>query len=87
MNMVLKAVSQIVLFNEVNHRADLNGDGWQDFYMVLWAGDRPNWNGHPNSYVYAWLNDGDGNFILSNDLFEGNPCFAGTECSSSNHNN
>ena len=35
--------------------------------------------------MYAWLNDGDGNFILSNDLFpEGNPCFAGTECSSSN---
>ena len=67
------------------HRADLNGDGWQDFYMVLWAGDHSELEWAPNSYVYAWLNDGDGNFIYSNDLFpEGNPCFAGTECSSSN---
>ena len=47
MNMVLKAVSQNSFIQRGHvHRADLNGDGWQDFYMVLWAGDHSNWNGH-----------------------------------------
>ena len=61
-------------------KADLNGDGWQDFYMALWTGnDRLEFE--PNSYLFAFLNDGDGNFVLSNDLFpEGNPCFRGAEC-------
>lgn len=61
-------------------RADLNGDGWQDFYMALWTGnDRLEFE--PNSFLFAFLNDGDGNFVLSNDLFpEGNPCFRGSDC-------
>lgn len=61
-------------------KADLNGDGWQDFYMALWIGnDRLEFE--PNSYLFAFLNDGDGNFVLSNDLFpEGNPCFRGEDC-------
>ena len=68
-------------------RADLNGDGWQDFYLVLWAGDHDKLEFAPNSYVYAWINDGDGNFILDNDIFaDGNPCVAGTNCNSATHN-
>ena len=61
-------------------RADLNGDGWQDFYMTLWVGhDKLEFA--PNSILFAFLNDGAGNLILSNDLFpEGNPCFRGSEC-------
>ena len=61
-------------------KADLNGDGWQDFYMALWTGN-DKLQFEPNSYLFAFLNDGDGNFVLSNDLFpEGNPCFRGAEC-------
>ena len=61
-------------------RADLNGDGWQDFYLANWVGnDRSEFE--PDSMLFAFLNDGDGNFILSNDLFpEGNPCFRGSGC-------
>ena len=69
-------------------RADLNGDGWQDFYLVMWAGDHNELDWAPTSYVFAFLNDGDGNFILSNELFpEGNPCFAGTECTNTTTHN
>ena len=68
-------------------KADLNGDGWQDFYLVMWTGDHDQLEFAPNSYVFAFLNDGDGNFILDNDIFaDGNPCIAGTDCNSATHN-
>ena len=61
-------------------RADLNGDGWQDFYMALWTGnDRLEFE--PNSFLFAFINERDGTFSLNNDLFpEGNPCFRGADC-------
>ena len=68
-------------------RADLNGDGWQDFYLVMWAGDHDELIWEPDSLVFAFLNDGDGNFILSQELFpEGNPCFRGQNCVNAGHN-
>ena len=71
-------------------RADLNGDGWQDFYLALWVGDHMELDFEPDSRVLAFINDGDGNFIIRDDLFpEGNPCLAGSssECSNlSEHN-
>ena len=61
-------------------RADLNGDGWQDFYMVNTVGNN-RYEMTPNAMLFAFLNDGDGNFVLSNDLFpEGNPCIKGEDC-------
>ena len=61
-------------------RADLNGDGWQDFYMVNTVGNN-RYELNPNAMLFAFLNDGDGNFVLSNDLFpEGNPCIKGEDC-------
>ena len=42
------------------YRADLNGDGWQDFfYMEHWEGSR---DAQPNSYLWAFYNDGNGQF-------------------------
>ena len=68
-------------------RADLNGDGWQDFYLINWTGDHGKLEFTPDSYVFAFINDGDGNFILDNDIFaDGNPCVAGTNCNSATHN-
>lgn len=69
-------------------RADLNGDGWQDFYMVLWAGDHIALEFAPKSTLLAFVNDGDGNFILRDDLFPaGNPCLVGsdTDCNVAEH--
>jgi hypothetical protein len=41
-------------------RADLNGDGWQDFFYVeAWEGSR---DAQPNSYLWAFINDGLGQF-------------------------
>ncbi len=55
--------------------ADLNGDGMMDFYTL------PYFNGDteyiPEAYLMAFINDGDGNFILSNDIFEGSTCLYG----------
>ena len=41
-------------------RADLNGDGWEDFfYSEMWEGSRDT---QPNSYLWAFYNDGNGHF-------------------------
>ena len=68
-------------------RADLNGDDWQDFYLVMWSGDHDELEFAPDSLVFAFVNDGDGNFILKQDLFpDGNPCFRGSDCNNAQHN-
>ena len=42
------------------YRADLNGDGWEDFfYQEAWEGSR---DAQPNSYLWAFYNDGNGQF-------------------------
>ena len=42
------------------YRADLNGDGWEDFfYMEHWEGSRDD---QPNSHLWAFYNDGTGQF-------------------------
>lgn len=49
------------------HRADLNGDGYQDFlYEGGFEGDRDDM---PRSYLHAFLNDGFGHFIYSPEIF------------------
>ena len=56
------------------HRADLNGDGHQDFYYEgFFEGDRDDM---PRSYLHAFLNDGSGHFVYSPELFAGgsSPC-------------
>lgn len=56
------------------HRADLNGDGHQDFYYEgFFEGDRDDM---PRSYLHAFLNDGNGHFVYSPELFAGgsSPC-------------
>ncbi|MBM38506.1 MAG: hypothetical protein CMO97_05475 [Woeseia sp.] len=58
----------------VVHRADLNGDGHQDFYYEgFFEGDREDM---PRSYLHAFLNDGNGHFVYSPELFAGgtSPC-------------
>ena len=41
-------------------RADLNGDGWEDFfYEEKWEGSRDD---QPNAYLWAFYNDGNGQF-------------------------
>ena len=58
----------------VVHRADLNGDGHQDFYYEgFFEGDRDDM---PRSYLHAFLNDGNGHFVYSPELFAGgtSPC-------------
>ena len=41
-------------------RADLNGDGWEDFfYSGMWEGSRDD---QPNSYLWAFYNMGNGQF-------------------------
>ena len=58
----------------VVHRADLNGDGHQDFfYEGFFEGDREDM---PRSYLHAFLNDGNGHFVYAPELFAGGsaPC-------------
>ena len=58
----------------VVHRADLNGDGHEDFfYEGFFEGDRESM---PNSYLHAFINDGNGHFVYSPDIFAGgiSPC-------------
>jgi len=56
-----------------NHRpaavleSDINGDGHKDFYLVEWIhGTR---NAAPNDQVFAFINDGNGHFKLSPNVF------------------
>jgi len=55
--------------------ADLNGDGHMDFYLM------PLINGDtefiPESRLMAFINDGNGHFKLSNEIFEGSNCLYG----------
>jgi len=54
------------------HRADLDGDGHEDFYYEdFFEGNRDDM---PRSYLHAFLNDGNGHFIYSPDIFEGSTC-------------
>tara|TARA_B100001964_G_scaffold120668_1_gene134042 strand:- start:1190 stop:3202 length:2013 start_codon:yes stop_codon:yes gene_type:complete len=58
----------------VVHRADLNGDGHEDFYYEgAFEGDR---EFTPNQYLNAFINDGNGHFVNSPDIFAGgtSPC-------------
>ena len=42
------------------YKADLNGDGWEDFfYQEAWEGSRDD---QPNSYLWAFYNTGNGQF-------------------------
>ena len=69
------------------HRAEINGDGIQDFYVTINVGHDKN-TFKPGDYVFAFLNDGDGNFILSTDIFpDGIPCMRGSAegCNDSEH--
>ncbi len=53
-------------------RADLNGDGHQDFYYEgHFGGARDDM---PRSYLHAFLNDGNGHFNYAPELFEGSTC-------------
>lgn len=54
------------------HRADLNGDGHEDFYYEgFFEGDRTDM---PRSYLHAFLNDGNGHFNYAPDIFSGSTC-------------
>ena len=54
------------------HRADLNGDGHEDFYYEgFFEGDRTDM---PRSYLHAFLNDGNGHFNYAPELFSGSTC-------------
>ena len=63
--------------------ADLNGDGMMDFYIM------PYFNGDteyvPESNLMAFINDGNGHFILSNDIFEGSTCLYGGSSNAHEH--
>jgi hypothetical protein len=69
------------------HRGEINGDGFEDFYVTINVGhDKLSFK--PGDYVFAFLNDGDGNFILSTDIFpDGIPCMRGSaeDCNDSEH--
>lgn len=53
--------------NAVWFEADLNGDGHVDMFSVgNYAGIEP-WN--PEGLLMAWINDGEGHFILSPEIF------------------
>ena len=55
-------------------RADINGDGWEDFYYVeAWEGSRDD---QPEAHLMAFLNNGNGQFRYSPDVFAGgiSPC-------------
>lgn len=53
-------------------RADLNGDGHEDFYYEgAFGGARDDM---PRSYLHAFLNDGNGHFNYAPELFEGSTC-------------
>lgn len=69
------------------HRAELNGDGFEDFYVTINVGHDKN-TFKPGDYVFAFINDGHGNFILSTDIFpDGIPCLRGSaeNCNDSEH--
>jgi len=54
------------------HRADLNGDGHEDFFVEdFWQGDRAD---RPQAFLHAFINDGNGHFVYSPDLFTGSTC-------------
>lgn len=69
------------------YRAELNGDGFEDFYITINVGHDKN-SFKPGDYVFAFINDGYGNFILSTEIFpEGIPCLRGSAepCNDSEH--
>ena len=69
------------------HRAEINGDGIEDFFVTINVGHDKN-TFKPGDYVFAFVNDGAGNFILSNDIFpDGIPCMRGSAegCNDSEH--
>lgn len=68
-------------------RAEINGDGFEDFFITINVGHDKN-EFKPGDYVFAFLNDGYGHFILSNHIFpDGIPCLRGSaeHCNDSEH--
>ena len=68
-------------------RAEINGDGFEDFFVTINVGHDKN-EFKPGDYVFAFLNDGYGHFILSNHIFpDGIPCLRGSaeHCNDSEH--
>lgn len=69
------------------HSAEINGDGFEDFFVSISTGHDKN-SFKPGDLVFAFINDGYGHFELRKDLFpEGIPCMRGSAetCNESEH--